>query len=78
MIPPPPPPPPATLEAPPLMAPPAEADTKAPQALPKVEILPQAKALFGTPPAQTGTDFLPAEALERAKKGSFLEKVKRP
>ena len=42
---------------------------------PKVELSPKTQELFGTPPAMTGTDYLPAETLARAQKGSFLEKV---
>jgi hypothetical protein len=43
---------------------------------PKVELSPKAQELFGTPPAMTGTDYLPADTLARAQKGSFLEKVR--
>lgn len=42
---------------------------------PKVELPPKVQELFGTPPAMTGTDYLPAETLARAQKGSFLEKA---
>jgi hypothetical protein len=41
------------------------------------QINPRAIELFGDkPPSPTGTEYLPEEAVERAKKGSFVEKVR--
>lgn len=42
-----------------------------------VQVSKKAVELFGSgPPAKTGTDYLSEETLERAKKGSFVEKVR--
>ena len=70
MMPPPPSPSSSTLEAPNVAAEPSTA-----AALPSVALPPKVEEVFGPPPGQTGTDFLPEETLGRAQKGSFLEKV---
>jgi hypothetical protein len=47
--------------------------------LPRVELPAKIKELFGDPDdpsRRTGTDFLSEQVLERAKKGSFVEKVR--
>ena len=57
---------------------PATAAEKKPR--PHVDVSPRVIELFGDPhkaPETIGTDYLPEETLERAKKGSFLEKVGR-
>jgi hypothetical protein len=84
MIPPPPPPPPppssssTTLEGPATVRPPAASvEAQSPLSLvrPKMQLPPKVEEVFGPPAEKTGTDFLPAETLARAQKGSFLEKV---
>ncbi|EWM20575.1 nitrite reductase, partial [Nannochloropsis gaditana] len=42
---------------------------------PPMELPPDVDQLFG-PVTKTGTDYLPAETLARAEKGSFMEKIK--